>query len=130
MRINHNPESVHHPLAAYTHSIEISGQQRWLVLSGQVGMDSEGRRAEDKEEQFKIALENIRQNLLGVNMDVEDIVKLTFYLVGQMDAENRREVLAGWLRGHQPCMTLVYVQALATSDIQVEIEALACSDEA
>ena len=33
-----NPESVHSPLAAYTHQIEITEPKRWLVLSGQIGI--------------------------------------------------------------------------------------------
>jgi enamine deaminase RidA (YjgF/YER057c/UK114 family) len=61
-------------------------------------------------------------------MEISDVVKLTMYLVGEMDPGRRRRVLASWLDGNEPCMTLIYVSALATPDIRVEIEALACKD--
>lgn len=41
MKQSRNPKTIHPPLAAYTHQIEITGAQRWLMLSGQVGMQKE-----------------------------------------------------------------------------------------
>ena len=58
-------------------------------------------------------------------MDVSDIVKLTFYVVGQMDAKRRGEVIASSLKGHKPCMTLVFVAALAAPIYKVELDAWA-----
>jgi enamine deaminase RidA (YjgF/YER057c/UK114 family) len=60
-------------------------------------------------------------------MGMQDIVKLTLYLVGEIDAARRRELFAARLQGHKPCMTLVYVAALATSDYKIEIDAWASS---
>lgn len=128
MKTFRNPDTVHNPLAAYIHGIEVSGPQRWLVLSGQIGMDADGSLPSDPVEQFKIALSNIHHNLQAAQMEISDIVKLTMYLVGEMNSEERRLLLSSWLKGHQPCMTLIYVAALASPDIRVEIEALACTD--
>ena len=128
MKANHNPDTVHKPLASYSHGIEISGNQLWLVLSGQVGMEPDGNLPADPIEQFRIALVNIHRNLQTAGMEISDVVKLTMYLVGEMDPGQRRRVLASWLDGNEPCMTLIYVSALATPDIRVEIEALACKD--
>lgn len=58
-------------------------------------------------------------------MRVQDILKITFYLVGEMDPVRRGEVLASRLQGHQPCMTLLYVAALALPIYKVEIDAWA-----
>jgi enamine deaminase RidA (YjgF/YER057c/UK114 family) len=58
-------------------------------------------------------------------MEVQDILKLTFYLVGEMDAVRRRDVIAARLKGHQPCMTLLYVASLASRLYKVEIDAWA-----
>jgi enamine deaminase RidA (YjgF/YER057c/UK114 family) len=121
-----NPETVHGPLAGYTHQVEISEVKRWLVLSGQIGMLVDGTLPVDPIEQFKIALDNIHKNLSAAGMKTQDIVKLTIYLAGEMDTDKRREALAEWLGSHSPCSTLLYVAALATPDIKVEIDAWAC----
>lgn len=128
MKTPRNPESVHPPLSSYTHQIEVSGPQRWLVLSGQVGMEQDGTLPEDPGEQLQLSLENIRRNLQAARMEIKDIVKLTIYLAGPPDNERRREVLSAWLGEHQPCMTLIYSAALANPKIRVELEALACTD--
>lgn len=129
MKTYRNPPSVHPPLAAYTHQIEISGPERLLFLSGQVGATQEGVVPEDPIEQLELALENILRNLEAAGMMVQDIVKLTIYLVGEMDAAERRERIAAKLQGHQPCMTLLYVAALAVPIYKVEIDAWASRTE-
>jgi 2-iminobutanoate/2-iminopropanoate deaminase len=121
-----DPESVHQPLASYSHQIEITGPERWLLLSGQVGMDQDGTLPENPIEQLEVALDNIYLNLQDANMEINDLVKLTFYLVGEMEADKRRQVLSTWLKGHRPCMTLLYVAGLAAPGIKVEIDAIAC----
>jgi 2-iminobutanoate/2-iminopropanoate deaminase len=127
MKRLHNPDTVHQPLAAYTHQIEITEPTRWLVLSGQIGMRLDGTLPDDPIEQIRVALDNIRKNLEATGMGIQDVVKLTFYLVGKIDAAKRRETLAEWLGEHTPCSTLLYVAALATPAIKVEIDAWACA---
>ena len=45
-----------------------------------------------------------------------------------MDAARRRDVLAARLGDHKPCMTLIFVAALAAPVYKVEIDAWASSD--
>ena len=120
-----NPQNIHTPLGQYSHQIEITGNERMLVLSGQVGMREDGSVPEDALEQIEVAFENIFRNLQAANMDVKDIVKLTYYLVGEIDTTKRRELTASKLQGHQPCSTLLYVAALAAPIYKVEIDAWA-----
>jgi 2-iminobutanoate/2-iminopropanoate deaminase len=122
-----NPPDVHQPIAAYTHQIEVRGPERLLVLSGQVGRRADGSVPADPIEQLDLALVNLERNLHAANMDVPDILKLTFYLVGEMDAVRRREVIVSRLKDHQPCMTLLFVAALASPIYKVEIDAWASS---
>jgi len=122
-----NPETVHAPLAEYTHQVEISEAQRWLVLSGQIGMKKDGTLPSDPIQQFKIALDNIEKNLRAANMDIPNVVKLTIYLVGEINTEARRGALQEWLGDHSPCSTLIYVAALASPTFKVEIDAWACT---
>jgi enamine deaminase RidA (YjgF/YER057c/UK114 family) len=120
-----DPQTVHQPPGAYSHQVEISGNERLLVISGQVGMRVDGTVPEDPLEQVDVALENIFRNLRAANMDVKDIIKLNYYLVGEIDTAKRRELVASRLQGHKPCSTLIYAAALASPIFRVEIEAWA-----
>ncbi|MGG2071918.1 RidA family protein [Lysinibacillus irui] len=128
MKISRNPENIHQPVAPYVHQIEVTGPHRWLTLSGQIGMQPDGTIPEDAVAQLKIALENIRKNLENANMEVRDITKLVFYLVGDMEASQRKEIIGDFLGDHLPCMTLIYVVALATPSLKVEIDTWACKE--
>jgi enamine deaminase RidA (YjgF/YER057c/UK114 family) len=127
MKEYRNPPDVHSPIAGYTHQIEVTGPERLLVLSGQVGRREDGSVPDDPIEQLDIALENLQRNLQAAGMGVQDLLKITFYLVGEMDAARRREVIAARLQGHRPCMTLLFVAALASPIYKVEIDAWASS---
>ncbi len=120
-----NPATLHQPVAAYTHQIEIRGPERMLVLSGQVGMRPDGSVPSDPVAQLDVALANIQHNLAAAQMDAADLVKLTVYLVGAMDPAQRAAVIAARLGAHRPCMTLVYVVALASPGYKVEVDAWA-----
>ena len=124
-----NPQNVHKPLGAYSHQVEIRGNERILVLSGQVGVREDGTVPEDPIEQIEVALENVFRNLQAANMDMKDIIKLTYYLVGDVDTAKRREIVASKLQGHQPCSTLLYVAALANPIYKVEIDAWASRED-
>jgi enamine deaminase RidA (YjgF/YER057c/UK114 family) len=127
MKAYRNPTNVHQPLASYSHQIEVRGPERLLVLSGQVGMREDGTIPGDPLDQLEVALENVLRNLQAAGMDVPDVLKLTLYFVGEVDAARRREMLAAWLRGHKPCMTVVFVAALAGPVYKVEADAWASS---
>jgi len=120
-----NPQDIHEPVGSYSHQIEIKGNERMLVISGQVGMRQDGTVPDNPLEQLDIAFENIIRNLHAANMNVKDIIKITYYLVGEMDTAKRREMVLSKLQGHKPCSTLLYVAALASPLYKVEIEAWA-----
>ena len=127
--ITRDPEGVHPPVAAYVHQTEIAPGGRWLVLSGQIGMTADGAVPADPVEQVALALENLRRNLAAAGMDPSHLVKLTTYLVGEIDPTARRAVEAAFLGGHRPCTTLLYVSALANPALRVEIDAWAHSSD-
>ena len=124
-----NPQNVHAPLGLYSHQIEVKGNERLLIISGQVGMREDGTVPADPLEQIDVAFENIFRNLRAAGMDVKDLIKLTYYLVGEIDTTKRREVVISKLQGHQPCSTLLYVAGLASPVYKVEIEAWASRAE-
>jgi 2-iminobutanoate/2-iminopropanoate deaminase len=124
-----NPEDIHEPVGSYSHQIEIKGNERMLVISGQVGMNKDGTVPGDALEQVDLAFENVIRNLHAANMEVEDIIKITYYLVGEIDTAKRREIVLSKLQGHKPCSTLLYVAALASPAFKVEIDVWASHAE-
>ena len=120
-----NPETIHEPLGGYMHQVEISSSERMLIISGQVGMRQDGTVPEDPIEQLDLVFENILYNLQTADMDMKDLVKINYYLVGEWDTTKRRELVASKLGEHKPCSTLVYVAALADPIYKVEVEAWA-----
>lgn len=128
MKIYRNPETVHAPVAHYSHQIETTGPQRFLTLSGQIGMAKNGIISKNPSDQFRIALENIQKNLEAANMSMENITKLVFYIVGEMDNEDRGDILLEFFQEKPPCTTLIFVSALASPNLKVEIDAWASTD--
>ena len=120
-----NPEGMHEPVGGYMHQVEIMGSERMLIISGQVGMKQDGTVPNDPIEQLDLVFENILRNLQAANMDMKDLVKINYYLVGEWDTAKRRELVASKLSGHKPCSTLVYVAGLASPTYKVEVEAWA-----
>ncbi|QQK77386.1 RidA family protein [Salicibibacter cibarius] len=128
MKTPRNPKDVHAPVAPYVHQIEVSEPNRWLTVSGQLGMSIDGNVPEDPLEQLKLALDNISKNLEDADMQVEDLTKLVFYLVGEFEAGKRRQVIKDFLGDNLPCTTMIYVVALAAPKFKVEIDAWACKE--
>jgi enamine deaminase RidA (YjgF/YER057c/UK114 family) len=128
MKVARNPPALHAPLAAYSHQIELSGSERLLALSGQVGMSAAGQIPQDAGEQFALALANVITNLEAAAMGAGDLIKLTFYLTEAIAPERRAAILDEVLQGHAPTMTLLFVAALASPALKVEIDAWASSD--
>jgi len=120
-----NPSSIHEPVGPYVHQIEISGEAKLLNLSGQIGMDLEKNIPATVEEQFKLALKNIELNLEEVNIPKKNITKLVLYFVDELDNRIRRDILLDFFGSFLPCCTLIYVKALASPEIKVEIDAWA-----
>lgn len=128
MKISRNPKEVHQPVAPYVHQIEITGPNKWLTLSGQIGMEVDGTVPENPIAQLKLALNNIKKNLESASMTVNDLTKVVFYLVGDFDLTERKKVMTDFFGDHVPCMTMLYVVALAAPVFKVEIDAWACQE--
>ena len=125
MKTSRDPSTLHPPLAAYSHQIEISGAERQLVMSGQVGMTADGHVPDDPIEQLGVALDNVERNLEAAGMELGDLVKLIVYLVGEWDNDARRGLVTARLGTHRPCMTAIWVAGLAGPSLRVELDAWA-----
>jgi enamine deaminase RidA (YjgF/YER057c/UK114 family) len=114
---------------AYTHVVTVSGG-RTVFVSGQVALDEQGNLVGrgDLRAQTKQAFENLKRGLTAAGARFEDIVKMTYYVVGyraeQLPAirEGRSEYLS---RTNPPASTLVGVEALFMEGVLIEVEAIA-----
>lgn len=121
-----NPDTIHAPLGAYSHTIEIPPDARWLVISGQVGIDGKGRIAKGIDSQSERALRNVIACLRANRMSKNNLVKITTYLTDPRYIspfrDARRKVFGD---DCTPTSTLVIVDALADPGMLVEVEAWA-----
>lgn len=117
-----NPPAVRAP-TGYTHAIQISGEERRLVISGQVGVALDGTVPSTGEGQVAQAFANLRAVLTANGMTVENIVKTTVFLTDRGLLSIFRSARAAVFGDHAPASTLLFVAGLADPRFVVEIEA-------
>jgi len=120
----HNPAELSKP-NGYTQAVVVKRGQL-IFISGQVGVDKDGKAAADFAEQVKLAFLNLKAALASAGAKPADLVKLNYYVVGLNHdklltlREARDSVID---KDRPPASTLAGVQALFREDVQVEIEA-------
>ena len=121
-----NPDSVHPPLGAYSHTIKVPPGAEWLVISGQVGADASGAVAEGAKAQSVQALRNVLACLEAEGMGAADLVKITVYITDSRFVTAFREA-RGEVFGEsvKPTSTLLVIAGLAAPELLVEVEAWA-----
>jgi enamine deaminase RidA (YjgF/YER057c/UK114 family) len=124
-----NPDTVSKP-GAYTHVVEATGS-RIVFIAGQVAIDKDGNvvGAGDLAAQAEQVFKNLQACLASAGATFADVTKMTTFIVGYQ-ASRDRPVLGAVRQKYlpaenPPASTLVGVQALASPDIMIEIEATA-----
>lgn len=99
-----------------------------VYLRGQIGQNldtSESVGIGDVEAQTNQAMSNIEMLLKEAGSGLEDIVKVTVYLVDPRYREPVYRTMGSWLKGVHPVSTGLVVSALARPEWLVEIDAIA-----
>ncbi len=117
-----NPPAVREP-TGYTHAIEIAGEPRRLIISGQVGMALDGSVPTSGDGQIAQAFANLRAVLTANGMAIENIVKTTVFLTDRDLLAAFRSARGAVFGEHAPASTLLFVSGLADPRFVVEIEA-------
>jgi 2-iminobutanoate/2-iminopropanoate deaminase len=117
-----NPPSVREP-TGYTHAINVTGDYRRLIISGQVGMALDGTVPNAGEAQIAQAFANLRAVLTANGMTVQNIVKTTAFLTDREMLATYRQARGAVFGDHAPASTLLFVAGLADPRWVVEIEA-------
>jgi len=127
-----NPPTLVKP-AGFSHAWETQGGKT-IYVAGQVAVDREGRvvGAGDLVAQFRQVCENLKAVLISRAAQMNDIVKLTIYVLSKSDYKARTREIGAVYRDyfgrHYPAMTLVEVKGLYDDDCLIEIEAVAVVD--
>jgi 2-iminobutanoate/2-iminopropanoate deaminase len=124
-----NPSTVHAPLGAYSHSVEVPPGARLIFVSGQVPVRVDGRCPTTLAEQADQVYANIVTVLAAKGVRPDHIIKLTTYIVGDDDAEIVRQARRKYLGDHRPASTAVYVRRLVDPAWKVEIDAVALAPD-
>jgi 2-iminobutanoate/2-iminopropanoate deaminase len=112
-------------IGSYSDGVEAPAGARWLFTAGTPGLDSAGKLPADIAGQAEIAWAHITAMLKEADMTVEDIVKVTQYLVRASDIPAYAEVRSRALGNARPASMLLVVPALVRPDFLIEIEACA-----
>ena len=117
-----NPSTVRTP-TGYAHAIQVSGEYRRLIISGQVGMAVDGTVPGSGDAQLAQAFANLRAILTANGMAIENIVKTTAFLTDRDLLPAYRQARSAVFGDHAPASTLLFVAGLADPSWLVEIEA-------
>jgi enamine deaminase RidA (YjgF/YER057c/UK114 family) len=127
-----NPPTLAKP-AGYSHGFEVQGGKT-LYMAGQVATDKAGTVVGkgDLVAQFRQVCENLKALLLARGGQMNDIVKLTMYVLSKADYKAKAKdiglVYREYFGRHFPAMTLVEVKGLYDDDCAIEIEGVAVMD--
>lgn len=130
MLTRHNPDSVRAVpdifKSIYTHAVEIATPQRMLFISGQIGVDPDGKTLPTFAEQCLQAMDNVEALLAEAGMSTTDIVKVVYYLTSADDLAALTEIRQRrWGSAEPPAVTTLVIAALASPEFQVEIDVTA-----
>ena len=129
-----NPPTLAKP-AGYSHGIEIQGGKT-LYVSGQVALDKNGQLVGrgDLVAQFRQICENLKAVLLARAGQLNDVVKLTIFVLDKTAYKARIKEMGAVYREffgrHYPAITFLEVKGLYDDDqgCLMEIEAVAVVD--
>ena len=102
----------------------------YIFLSGQIGLvDERGNELKGIEAQTRQSLENMKGILKEAGASLNDVVKVTVFLINADDFAKMNEVYKSFFAEDFPARSTVVVAALARPEMIVEIECIAyCPD--
>ena len=116
-----NPPNFPEPQSNYSQGVVHNAATQRLVISGQVGVRSDGSIAQGLDAQMQQTWDNFLAVLETAGFETADVVKVTLFTTVPALQEFRRGREQA-LAGHAPAATYVQVAGLADPDFLVEIE--------
>jgi 2-iminobutanoate/2-iminopropanoate deaminase len=123
----HNPTTGIYPATPdYIHALEARNPNRFLYVSGTMGLDERGVAGKTLTEQLSLIWSNIKTILASADMSVANIVRITSYMRDPSYAEENQNTRIAALAGHVVPTTALVAQTLV-DDWLVEIEIIAAA---
>ncbi|HJP70871.1 MAG TPA: RidA family protein [Candidatus Limnocylindria bacterium] len=124
-----NPESIRAPGGTYSHLALVPAGAQLVVVAGQVGIGPDGE-AGDFTDQCAQAFANVGAALEAAGAGWADVIQTMTFLSRREDRSRLREWrTAEYARlfpdGRYPPNTLLVVDALASDDLLIEVQAIA-----
>lgn len=119
------PARIAKPASAYVHGLLTEAPAKLLTLSGQLGMRPDGVCESGTAAQAARAWANVQAILDEGGMGLQDIIKVTSYIVGQENISAYVEAHKAVLGDLEPPWTLVVVQALGAPQYLIEVDVTA-----
>lgn len=120
-----NPQIIAPPASHYNHAVHVSAGMSWMYLSGQLGERQDGSCPGDAISQSKTAWANVLAILAENGFGIENVVKVTSYIVGEQNLDSYVAVHRDIVGDQKPPWTLVVVPALAHPEYLVEVDVTA-----
>ena len=121
-----DPPDVHGPVGgAYSHTASVPPGSELIFVAGQVGMRPDGTIPAGFAEQAEVVFANLRACLAAHGAGMDAVVKLTTYIVTGQDVATMREIRRRHFGAHRPASTAVFVPALVSPALLLEVEAVA-----
>ncbi len=127
MNVRHTPHTVAAPFGPYSHAVEVPEGSRLLYISGEVGVLPDGTVPEGIEAQAEACWRNITAILADAGMGLDDLVKITTYLVRPEDVAAAGAARAKHFGDARPGSATIIVRALVAPEWLIEIEAVAAA---
>jgi 2-iminobutanoate/2-iminopropanoate deaminase len=119
-----NPQGLSTP-QTYSHIIKAG---KLIFIAGQVGAGADGKVVgPGMREQTEQVLRNLQTALKSQGLDFSHVAKITIFTtnITEFRAQDVADVRAKFFGANRPASTLVQIQALASPDLKIEIEAIA-----
>ena len=130
MTVSSNPETLR-PVpdtysGIYAHATRLERPKTLLAFSGQVGVGKDGTVPADFSGQCHVAMDHVEALLQAHMMDLNDILRVTYYLTRPADVPELTEIRqTRWHMSYPPAVTTLIVAGLVSPDWFIEIEVLA-----
>lgn len=111
----------------YSHGVHVEGSDRWVQLSGQVGVEPDGTVPPGFEAQCRQAFRNIEACLRDASMGFDEVIMLRIFLINREDLEALRSIRAEVFGERCFPSTLVFVSGLVNPVWKVELEVTAAA---
>jgi len=99
------------------------------MTAGTPGLAADGSLPPEFTAQATLAWENVIRILKDANMGVQDIVKVTHYLIRRSDLEAYLPVRTRFLDGARPASMLSFVNGLVWPEMLIELEVIAARSD-